>query len=86
LPGEHNRGVTEGTEVEVGVSEIFVSPLWNAELIDGDAALLKLERNLDLTGAESQLGTVCIPDAEDIDKLAGSACIATGWGNTAWRK
>lgn len=83
--GEHDRSINEGTEVDVAVSQIFVSPLWNAQKIDGDAALLKLERDLDLTGKESQLGTVCIPDAEDIDKLAGTTCTATGWGNTAWQ-
>jgi len=85
LGGEHNRGIVEGSEVEVTVSKIFVSPLWNAAQIDGDAALLYLSRDLDLTGAESHLGTVCIPDVEDLDKLAGTTCVATGWGNTAWQ-
>lgn len=76
----------EGTEVEVTVDQIFVSPLWNSAKIDGDAALLKLSRDLDLDGAESHLGTACIPETQDIDKLAGKTCVATGWGNTQWRK
>lgn len=85
LSGEHDRSIVEGTEVEVTVDKIFVSPLWNAQKIDGDAALLKLSRDLDLTGTEKHLKPVCVPDVESIDKMAGQSCIATGWGNTAWR-
>lgn len=60
--------------------------MWDPDRIDGDASLLKLERDLKLDDEEKHLGTVCIPDVEDLDKHAGKTCIATGWGNTAWRK
>lgn len=86
MGGEHDRSKNEGTEVEVSVEKIFVHPEWNANKIDGDCALLKLSRDLDLQGDESHLGTVCIPDKEDIDAMADKECIATGWGNTKWRK
>ncbi|KAJ6218289.1 hypothetical protein RDWZM_009446 [Blomia tropicalis] len=83
--GEHDRSINEGKEVEVGITDIFVSPLWDPDRIDGDASLLKLERDLKLDDEEKHLGTVCIPDVEDLDKHAGKTCIATGWGNTAWQ-
>lgn len=87
LGGEHDRSKNDGTEVEVTVEKIFVSPKWNSAKIDGDAALLKLSRKLDFSGAEAHLGTACLPDAEDLDRLpsANIDCIATGWGNTAWQ-
>lgn len=86
LGGEHDRSKDEGTEVEVEVDRIYVHPEWNANKINGDCALLKLKRDLDLKGAESHLGTVCIPEKEGIDDMADKECIATGWGNTKWRK
>jgi len=38
-----------------------------------------------LAGTEKHLGPVCLPDKEDLDKLAGTECTATGWGNTQWQ-
>ncbi len=62
-------------------------PNWNAAAIDNDVAVLKLVRSVDLNGAENHVGTICLPDKEPLDQiLSSNPCIATGWGNTQWRK
>ena len=49
---------------------------------DGDFALLKLNRKLELDETESYLKPICLPDKEDLDRMADQLCIVSGWGNT----
>ena len=44
--------------------------------------MIKLARDLDFEGKESFLGTICLPEKEDLDRMADEQCIATGWGVT----
>ena len=60
-------------------------PNYDSSAIHNDVAVIKLKTPVDLKGKHSYLGTICLPDKEPIDKVAGKECIATGWGNTRWQ-
>ena len=66
------------------ILKIIIHENWDAVAINNDVAVIKLSRKVDLNGAESQVGTVCLPDSENIDALADKNCVATGFGRLSW--
>lgn len=64
--------------------QIKKHPQYSSRNLDNDVAVLRLAQELDLTGPNSYLGSVCLPDLQPLDAIANASCIATGWGNTQW--
>ena len=58
------------------VSQVFIHPEFDAELLNFDVALLKLSSPLPIT---DHIRTICVPDTEVFG--LGTQCYVTGWGS-----
>ena len=68
-------------------NQIIAHPQWDSNNINNDVALLKLSRKINFSGNESYIRPICLPEkTSNLDDIVGTKCVATGWGNTKWRK
>ena len=51
------------------------------KIADFDVALVKLKEPIKFEAANLAIGPICLPTKEDLNRLAGTRCIASGWGN-----
>ncbi|KAM9353514.1 trypsin-1-like [Symphorus nematophorus] len=74
--GEHNIGITEGSEQFISASRIIPHPSYNGYTLENDIMLLKLSQPATLNQYVQPvaLPTSCAP--------AGTMCKVSGWGNT----
>merc|ERR550519_608669 len=79
--GEHDLYVDSGREQWLGVSRVFIHPMWNANKLSSgwDIAMLKLSADVTLNnyvklGSLPPIGQI-LPHNND--------CFVTGWGRTA---
>jgi len=83
--GEHDRSKVEGTESTLEVVKVIQHPQWDSNKINNDVALLKVARKINFNGNESHVRPICLPEAQGVDDIVGTQCVATGWGNTQWQ-
>ncbi|KAM4636461.1 trypsin-like [Discoglossus pictus] len=74
--GEHNIGVSEGTEQFISSSRVIRHPNYNSATIDNDIMLIKLSSAATLN---SYVKAVALPSG---CAGAGTSCLIAGWGNT----
>uniref|UniRef100_A0A673CLP6 trypsin n=1 Tax=Sphaeramia orbicularis TaxID=375764 RepID=A0A673CLP6_9TELE len=74
--GEHNIGISEGSEQFISASRILQHPNYDSYTLQNDIMLLKLSRPATLNQYVQPLAlpTSCAP--------AGTMCLVSGWGNT----
>ena len=72
--GDDDFNVDEGTEVSIGVSEIFPHEKYLRRTLDYDIALIKVNRPLPF---DKYVATVCLPDKDDVVPV-GTQCYVTG--------
>merc|ERR1719334_615525 len=69
----------DDSEKDFSVAKIIQHENWN--LPDNDIALLKLDQNVDMSGAYA--GTICLPDRAK-NYRGSKDCILTGWGYVSY--
>ena len=72
--GDHNRNTNEGTEEQVGATQIISHPQYNNPRLSNDIALIELAQAVKLS---KRVNPVCIP-SHDTDVPTGSKCYITG--------
>lgn len=81
-------GVTDLTKVEPDqiftINQTITHPKFNFNFInvsiEYDFRLIQLNRPLPLGNDSTHFASICLPESQPLDKIAGSTCIATGWG------
>ena len=78
--GEHSLSKPDPTERLFNVVKVFVHEQYNPKNQLNDIALLKLEKKVDLTGADRHLKPVCLADAATFTVRTGQQATVVGWG------
>ncbi|XP_063290684.1 trypsin isoform X1 [Pelobates fuscus] len=74
--GEHNIGVSEGTEQFISSSRVIRHGSYNSWTLDNDIMLIKLASPASFN---SYVNAVALPSG---CAAAGTSCLIAGWGNT----
>jgi len=74
--GEHDKWVTEGSEVDIKVAKVFRHPKFDHHTYNNDIALFKLEKPIQYN---KYVSPACLPNS---DIPPGTNCYVTGWGRT----
>ncbi|XP_057289820.1 chymotrypsinogen B-like [Hydractinia symbiolongicarpus] len=77
IVGDHDFNQNEGSEVELGVSEIFAHERYHRSTLDYDIALIKLNRPVPFDN--QYISSVCLPTKDEVLSV-GATCYITGWG------
>lgn len=77
--GEHNLKAIDGTEKNIGITQIFYYPLFHG--YDNDIALMKLEEPVP---ESPYIKPICLP--HETDTFIGEHCMASGWGKVDFCK
>lgn len=73
--GDHDFNQNEGSEVELGVSEIFAHERYHRSTLDYDIALIKLNRPVPFDN--QYISSVCLPTKDEVISV-GTTCYITG--------
>ncbi|XP_061424523.1 trypsin-3-like [Lethenteron reissneri] len=76
--GEHSLSLNQGTEQVLKVSKVISHPSYNADTMNNDVLLIKLQTAASLN---SYVGTVGLP-SQGASLSSGTTCRVSGWGNT----
>jgi len=81
VAGEHNLGLTEGSEQKIQVKKAFVHPAYNDRTTENDICLLKLTSELNF---DDYAQPACVAELakEGADYAEGEWVTISGWGST----
>lgn len=70
--------MSEGTEQDFVIEDLYIHPDWDHVTTDNDLALIRLDRPATL---DNRVNTICLPEVE-YQFPPGTQCTITGWGTT----